>query len=94
MPSKNGYTVILWYPKGDGKLRVFKSLILGTGSGAFGIKTEESIPRRVNNNSGCLSSITPKAGSGRTKLEKEEQFESGIQILRELGIQADRKSVV
>lgn len=27
-------------------------------------------------------------GSGRTKLEKEEQFESGIQILRELGIQA------
>ena len=27
-------------------------------------------------------------GSGRTKLEKEAQFESGIQILRELGIKA------
>ena len=27
-------------------------------------------------------------GSGRTKLEKETQFESGIQILRELGIKA------
>ena len=27
-------------------------------------------------------------GSGRTKLEKESQFESGIEILRELGIQA------
>ena len=27
-------------------------------------------------------------GSGRTKLEKESQFESGIQILRELGIKA------
>ena len=27
-------------------------------------------------------------GSGRTKLEKEEQFESGIQILRKLGIKA------
>lgn len=27
-------------------------------------------------------------GSGRTKLEKEEQFESGIKILRELGIKA------
>ena len=27
-------------------------------------------------------------GSGRTKLEKEDQFESGIQILRELGIKA------
>ena len=27
-------------------------------------------------------------GSGRTKLEQEEQFESGIQILRELGIKA------
>lgn len=27
-------------------------------------------------------------GSGRTKLEKEEQFESGIEILRELGIKA------
>ena len=27
-------------------------------------------------------------GSGRTKLEKEEQFESGIAILRQLGIQA------
>ena len=27
-------------------------------------------------------------GSGRTKLEKEEQFESGLQIIRELGIKA------
>lgn len=27
-------------------------------------------------------------GSGRTKLEKEEQFESGLQIVRELGIKA------
>ncbi|MBR3456170.1 MAG: diphosphate--fructose-6-phosphate 1-phosphotransferase [Bacteroidaceae bacterium] len=27
-------------------------------------------------------------GSGRTKLEKQDQFESGIQILRELGIKA------
>ena len=27
-------------------------------------------------------------GSGRTKLEKEEQFEKGIEILRELGIKA------
>lgn len=27
-------------------------------------------------------------GSGRTKLEKEDQFEKGIEILRELGIKA------
>ena len=27
-------------------------------------------------------------GSGRTKLEKEEQFESGLEIIRELGIKA------
>ena len=27
-------------------------------------------------------------GSGRTKLEKEEQFEKGYEIIRELGIKA------
>ena len=35
-------------------------------------------------NTGGFDSI----GSGRTKLEKESQFESGIEILRELGIKA------
>lgn len=38
----------------------------GTASGAFGIRTEASIPRRVNSSFGCSSSITPKDTGPRT----------------------------
>lgn len=59
--------------------------ILGPG-GLVDHKYKEITPELMDEyrNTGGFDII----GSGRTKLEEEEQFEKGIQILRELGIKA------
>ena len=66
----------------DNKLYGF---ILGPG-GLVDHKYMEITPELMDQyrNTGGFDII----GSGRTKLEKEEQFEKGIEILRELGIKA------